>query len=437
MIPTWNGREILARNLPSIETALRAYPGGGEILVVDDGSDDRTVEWISSAHPDVRLFAQVSNQGFGAAVNAGVRAAHHGHVVLLNNDMRAEQDFLAALIEPFETEARLFATTPRIVNRTFGGDEAVTACTFRRGLLETLFPDRDVSLPVTALETNRVAAERSETAPSEVDPSPAGRTETFPAEGHVPDPSPHGAVGAIAGSPPARAEQTASVGGSGGPTEGREPHGRARANDDLDPMRRRSSLPGVRSSYQEVLFACGGAAAIDRSMFEAIGGLDPLFAPFYWEDVDLSWRARKRGWRILHVPASCVHHEHSATIGARFDRDRVGAIYERNRLLFHWKNLSSGRLLARHALWIVPRIVRAIFGRPAFLRGFVMALGRMPAVLRGSRLERSARRVSDEAIVDAFRLDAPALGARAARRHSDPRQRASVTKSADTSRSRS
>src|SRR4030095_3826855 len=106
--------------------------------------------------------------------------------------------------------------------------------------------------------------------------------------------------------------------------------------------------PLVSLAITEVLFACGGAAAYDRSLWVALGGLDPLYAPFYWEDVDLSWRARKRGWRIVHVPASVVHHEHSATIGSRFDARRVRIVYERNRLLFQWKNLTSMRLTASH-----------------------------------------------------------------------------------------
>ncbi len=154
---------------------------------------------------------------------------------------------------------------------------------------------------------------------------------------------------------------------------------------------------------REVLYACGGAAAFDRGRWLALGGLDPLFAPFYWEDVDLSWRARKRGWGIVHVPASVVHHEHSATIGARFDRREVAAIHERNRLLFQWKTITSPGMTAVHLAWLPARIVRALAGRPAFLRGLAMAAGRAGEALRGRRIEKAAQRRTDREIFRAFR----------------------------------
>jgi GT2 family glycosyltransferase len=311
VIPTWNGREILERNLPSVEEALARYADGGETIVVDDGSTDGTASWIASAHPGVRLLARAANEGFGAAANAGVAAARFGHVVLLNNDMRVEPDFLRGLIAPFAGGEDLFASTPRIVNRTFGGDEAVTAGGFRLGLFETRFPQR--------------------------------------------------------GSAPGASSQ-----------------------DEGD------------GNASEVLFACGGAAAFDRGRWLALGGLDPLYAPFYWEDVDLSWRARKRGWRIVHVPSSVVHHEHSATIGTRFTGRMVRAIYERNRLLFQWKNITSRRLAAVHLAWLPLRIARALAGRPDFLKGFYMASRRLGDALRGRRIEKAVSRRSDEELLRAF-----------------------------------
>lgn len=343
------------------------------MILVDDGSEDGTVAWVAAAHPGVRVIHQTPNQGFGAAVNAGVRAARHGHVVLLNNDMRAEPDFLTPLMAPFRAPGGVFATTPRIVNRTFGGDEAVTACRFRLGLLETLFPERG--------------------------------TESSGEGGHgrqAPSPGTHseGRHATEASSLESRAEHRLP----GEPSPAEVWSARADESGPAEASKRAISLAldGTAPSPSEVLFACGGAAAINRSLWEALGGLDPLFAPFYWEDVDLSWRARRRGWPILHVPASVVHHEHGATIGARFERTAVSVIYERNRLLFHWKNLTSTRLLARHLLWLPPRLVRALFGRPAFLRGFVLALRRAPAALRARRIERAASRVSDEEILERF-----------------------------------
>jgi GT2 family glycosyltransferase len=317
IIPSWNGRTILERNLPSVRAALGAYPGGGEVVVVDDGSTDDTLPYLASAHLWARVVARPANGGFGAAVGDGVRGARHDLLVLLNNDMRVESDFLTPLASALEDEPARFAVVPVIRNRTFGGDEAATICRFRRGLIETLFPER--------------------------------------------------------------------------------------------------STAGAAGAAREVLFACGGAAAFDRRRFLDLGGLDPLFAPFYWEDVDLSWRARKRGLSIVQAPRSVVHHEHGATIGARFEARQVRAVYERNRLLFQWKNLTSPRLTAVHLLWLAPRLARAPFGRLDFLRGFAGAVRRLPAALAGRRGEDGAARVSDEAILARFAPPSGAPGRRSGR----------------------
>ncbi|MFH2000353.1 MAG: glycosyltransferase family 2 protein, partial [Planctomycetota bacterium] len=47
------------------------------------------------------------------------------------------------------------------------------------------------------------------------------------------------------------------------------------------------------------LFATGGFMAMKRSLFFALGGFDPLFEPFYYEDADLCFRAWKQGYRVL------------------------------------------------------------------------------------------------------------------------------------------
>lgn len=63
---------------------------------------------------------------------------------------------------------------------------------------------------------------------------------------------------------------------------------------------------------QEVFGPCGGAALYRREMLEEVGLFDQDFFA-YLEDVDLAWRARRAGWRAVHVPAARVLHHHSAT----------------------------------------------------------------------------------------------------------------------------
>jgi GT2 family glycosyltransferase len=112
VIPNWNGRDLLAKYLPYLETALGGH-AANEILVVDNGSTDGSADYVRQNHPRVKLLALDRNLGFGGGSNAGFEAASNDIVVLLNSDMRVEPDFLAPLLEGF-TDDRVFAVSCQI-----------------------------------------------------------------------------------------------------------------------------------------------------------------------------------------------------------------------------------------------------------------------------------------------------------------------------------
>jgi GT2 family glycosyltransferase len=103
VIPNWNGHDLLAKYIPSIIQALSGNPEN-EIIVVDNGSEDGSAEFLRERFPSVRVLALDRNLGFGGGSNAGFRAAKNDIVVLLNSDMRVERDFLAPLLEAFTDE---------------------------------------------------------------------------------------------------------------------------------------------------------------------------------------------------------------------------------------------------------------------------------------------------------------------------------------------
>ncbi len=112
VIPNWNGKELLAKYLPSVLEATRGNPAN-EVIVVDNGSTDGSAEFVRETFPTVRVLALPENRGFGGGSNAGVAEARNDVVVLLNSDMRVAPDFLPPLLEAFTSE-RVFAVSCQI-----------------------------------------------------------------------------------------------------------------------------------------------------------------------------------------------------------------------------------------------------------------------------------------------------------------------------------
>lgn len=87
----------------------------------------------------------------------------------------------------------------------------------------------------------------------------------------------------------------------------------------------------------------GGSSVFRQSLWQELGGMNELYLPFYFEDVDLGLRAQKAGYRCLWEPRAKVIHEHQATINPRkFAQWRhkkdIALIKERNHLLLTWQN---------------------------------------------------------------------------------------------------
>jgi GT2 family glycosyltransferase len=112
VIPNWNGRDLLEKYLPSVIAALSHSPQN-EIIIVDNGSEDGSVEFLREHFPQVRVLALEHNLGFGGGSNAGFQAAHNDIVVLLNSDMRVERNFLQPLLEGFDDD-KTFAVSCQI-----------------------------------------------------------------------------------------------------------------------------------------------------------------------------------------------------------------------------------------------------------------------------------------------------------------------------------
>ncbi len=96
---------------------------------------------------------------------------------------------------------------------------------------------------------------------------------------------------------------------------------------------KKDQLPLV-AGVSETAYAVGGHSLFRRSVFQELGGFDELFHPFYWEDVDLSYRARKVGWRVVFSANAKILHRIDGAIKSTQTRNAIQVATWRNRLLF-------------------------------------------------------------------------------------------------------
>lgn len=146
-------------------------------------------------------------------------------------------------------------------------------------------------------------------------------------------------------------------------------------------------------------YVSGGSGVFRKKIWQELGGMDEkLLSPFYWEDIDLCYRAAKRGYLNLWEPNSKVVHVHESTI-SKFPKKYVARVKERNQLLMLWKNIHSRNLMAKHILGVASRTLR----HPGYLRIIIMALGRFGIMLKARRKEIKESIVSDEALFAEFK----------------------------------
>jgi len=308
VIPTWNGRPLLERFLPSVLAAADVYRAASgadvEVLLVEDGGGDDTPLWLAAAHPGrARLLIRKQNAGFAHACNTGFAHARHPAVLLFNNDVEVSADAIAPLVRHL-ADPDVFAVA---------------------ALTEDL--ETGVAIGV-------------------------------------------GKLGSFS-------------------------RGFLRVHDGYMPER-----PDARDLIS--IFASGGAALFSRAKLDELGGFDTLFAPYYWEDVELSYRAWKRGWRVIFEPESRVRHQVSSTI-RRLPRRSVRAVKHRNRLLAHWVHLHDPEMWRAHLAYVLfLAAVAPLRGDLAFLWGLAQALARRGEAAERRRHERAAARRTDREVLELF-----------------------------------
>jgi GT2 family glycosyltransferase len=146
---------------------------------------------------------------------------------------------------------------------------------------------------------------------------------------------------------------------------------------------------------REVFGACGAAFLIRRGRFEALGGFDEDFFMVH-EDVDLSYRARLAGARVIYEPAALVEHAGSASLGQLSEQ---AVFYGQRNLEWTWLKNTPASLLWRSALAHLAFNALGFVGYArqgrarAWLRGKIAAVLGLPRVLAQRRTLQRQRAV--------------------------------------------
>lgn len=113
---------------------------------------------------------------------------------------------------------------------------------------------------------------------------------------------------------------------------------------------------GQYDKISEIFWASGAAIAIKKDLFVELGGFDEDFE-FHMEEIDLCWRAKRLGYKIIYTPDSIVYHlgGGSLTMGS----PRKVYYNFRNNLFMLWKNYSISELINRFPIRLFLDVIAA------------------------------------------------------------------------------
>lgn len=148
---------------------------------------------------------------------------------------------------------------------------------------------------------------------------------------------------------------------------------------------------------KDTFWVSGGSGAFRKKIWDELGGMDQLYSPYYWEDIDLSYRARKAGYKVLFEPTSIVEHRHEdGSVKKNYTSLQTTKIAYRNQFIFVWKNITDSKLVFSHFGWFFVHLVRhAILLDVAYYLGLALAVGRLKLIIKAHLSARKTAKLSD------------------------------------------
>ncbi len=164
---------------------------------------------------------------------------------------------------------------------------------------------------------------------------------------------------------------------------------------------------GKWEEKKDVFFSYGGSFIIRRKLFEKAGGYDQKYFTL-GDDVDLSWRIRLLGYRVVVNPASFIYHKGSATLGPLYQRPQKRYWSERNTLRTLLKNYEGKSLLLILPKYFLIEMMEMVFflflkRQPkvtfAIIKTFFWNLINLPSTLKERARVQKMRVVKDKEIL--------------------------------------
>lgn len=112
VIPNYNGKKYIRDCMDSLKAQQEAF----DILVVDNGSTDGSLEILQQEYGEAKVISLKENTGFCAAVNLGIKESKTPYVILLNNDTIVKDGFVKTLVEAVEAADDIFSVSAMMLS---------------------------------------------------------------------------------------------------------------------------------------------------------------------------------------------------------------------------------------------------------------------------------------------------------------------------------
>ena len=259
IIINWNGKYLLGECLSSVEN--QDY-GNYKIIFVDNGSKDKSVEFVKEKFPDIEIISLGKNTGFAKANNIGMHKAFEDsaveYVAILNNDAMVEKNWLSEMVKVIKQDKKIGSVAPKIKKY------------YKRNIVDSI--------------------------------GNAIHLDGGGVSNHI---------------------------------------------NEID--------NGQFDNIKKIFGPSGCSCMYSRKMLEDVQMKDDFFDNIffaYFEDIDLNWRARLRGWKSFFAPNAVVYHKHSETTG----------LYSPFKA-FHTHRNRYFVVIKNYPLSLLPKAVFALFSR--------------------------------------------------------------------------